>query len=469
MSQSLKKHWPVILILVVSLVTHFSFFGHPNETVFDEVHFGKFISGYFTHEYFFDIHPPLGKLIISGAGYLTSFKPGFSFANIGEKFPDNSYLWLRLLPTLAGVLLPIIIYLLALRLGLSRLASTTLSLLLALENAFIVQSRFILLDSFLLLFGFSALLAYFRFRADKTRWRWFVITGVLASLSISVKWTGLSFLGIIFIIEALDLLKKPNIKSLGLILVSLITVPLILYCSIFVIHLELLTKTGPGDAFMTPQFRKTLIGSYDSTNPSVQPLNMLQKIVELNVEMYQSNATLTATHPYSSKWYTWPFMQRPIYYWHGSDTRILQLGQNIAPKDSRIYFLGNPIIWFLSTIAILYLILDQLGSLYRKRKLDFLPGLIIGAYVVNMLPFVGITRAMFLYHYMIGYIFALLALIYLIDKIPNQVSWIKSKTMVCAIVIIASIASFLYFSPLTYGTPLTEKAYNFRAWLPSWK
>ncbi len=31
--------------------------------VFDEVHFGKFISGYIRGTYFFDIHPPAGKLL----------------------------------------------------------------------------------------------------------------------------------------------------------------------------------------------------------------------------------------------------------------------------------------------------------------------------------------------------------------------------------------------------------------------
>ena len=59
----------VLIILALSIATHFAFFGHPNETVFDEVHFGKFVSGYYTGEYFFDIHPPLGKLIITGLSH----------------------------------------------------------------------------------------------------------------------------------------------------------------------------------------------------------------------------------------------------------------------------------------------------------------------------------------------------------------------------------------------------------------
>ena len=81
--------WQIITILAISLIIHFAFFGYPNETVFDEVHFGKFISGYYTGNYYFDIHPPLGKLMIAGFAKLFDFKPEFSFAEIGQKFPDN--------------------------------------------------------------------------------------------------------------------------------------------------------------------------------------------------------------------------------------------------------------------------------------------------------------------------------------------------------------------------------------------
>ena len=116
----MKKHLPIIIVLLASIVVHFAFFGHPKETVFDEVHFGKFVSGYFTHEYFFDIHPPLGKLLIFGAAKLSGFEPGFSFETIGQKFSDNSYKWLRFLPSLSGALLPVVIFLIALEFSISQ-------------------------------------------------------------------------------------------------------------------------------------------------------------------------------------------------------------------------------------------------------------------------------------------------------------------------------------------------------------
>jgi dolichyl-phosphate-mannose-protein mannosyltransferase len=449
----------IIVIIIASVVTHFLFFGHPKETVFDEVHFGKFISGYFTHQYFFDIHPPLGKLIISGMGYVTGFKPGFSFAEIGEKFSGNSFEWLRLLPIIAGTLLPLVIYLLALELGLSGIASFTAGLLLVFENATLVQSRFILLDAFLLLFGFAALLFYLRYEKNG-RLNNLFLSGALAVLSVSVKWTGLTFLVIILVLSFIKWLKSATkVRDFLIHASALLVVPLIIYFSIFVIHFQLLPKSGPGDAFMTPEFRKTLIGSSDYGNANFKPLNLFQKFIELNKEMYTANATLTAGHPYSSKWYSWPFMIRPIYYWYEAP-----LAGSTA--SSRIYFLGNPIVWWASTVAMLYLLLGlgkPILKFIRKQPADLkrIELILAGAYIFNLLPFIGIKRAMFLYHYMIGLIFAILALVYLIDGS-------EKRNKIFAVLILASIAAFVFFSPLSYGLPLTDKAYNLRNWLKTW-
>ena len=68
--------WIIIIILIASIAVHFTFFGYPSETVFDEVHFGKFVSGYYTGEYYFDIHPPLGKLMIAGFAKLFDLPSG---------------------------------------------------------------------------------------------------------------------------------------------------------------------------------------------------------------------------------------------------------------------------------------------------------------------------------------------------------------------------------------------------------
>lgn len=456
----MKKHSYLLLLIAISFVVHFFFFGHPNETVFDEVHFGKFISGYFTHEYFFDIHPPLGKLLISGMGYLGDFKPGFSFAQIGQTFPDNTYLWLRFLPTLAGALLPIVIFFLALRLKISRLGSFTAGIIIVFENSLLVQSRFILLDPFLLLFGFLALLAYFKYREEK-KFLFLLFAGILSALSMSVKWTGTSFLGLIIILEIISILKRVEGKRYLSIIcknfAAIVIVPLLIYFSVFIVHLELLKKSGPGDAFMSPAFQKTLAGNSNSSNQNIEPLGLFGKILELNVQMYKSNATLTASHPYSSPWYTWPFMTRPIYYWFHDGTN---------GTASRVYFMGNPFIWWLSTMAIIYGLLLWSGKIIMRLRGKFInspfPLFILIGFSLNLLPFIGINRAMFLYHYLSALIFAILSLVYLLDGM-------KKKRLILALVIIVSFVFFILYAPLSYGLPLSESAFNIRAWFPSWQ
>ena len=449
----------LLILLTVSIATHFAFFGNPNQTVFDEVHFGKFISGYYTHQYYFDIHPPLGKLIIAGFGKLFDFKPdppageaGFNFAEIGEKFPDAKYLSLRFLPALAGTLLPIVIFFLALELGFSRRGAFLAGMLIALDNALVTQSRFILLDSFLLLFGFSALWCYFRYRTSalqaksyKLQAFWLAAMGILGGMAASIKWTGLTFLALAGIVELARVAKARAFRTIPSLTVPFIVIPLALYFSVFAVHFALLTKSGPGDAFMSQQFQKTLAGSSASARTDIRGSTPLEKFVELNIEMYRSNQRLTATHPYGSPWYSWPFMQRPIFYW--------------VDGGARVYLLGNPLIWWLSTAAVL---LVALGYLLRKIPVDHIGVFLLTGYALNLLPFVGIQRVMFLYHYFTAFIFAVLLLAYVLEqRIKKDRAWLA--------VIALAVLFFAYFAPLTYGLPLTPNQYQARLWMRSWE
>lgn len=431
------KRTLLIILIVTSIATHFAFFGHPNQVVFDEVHFGKFVSAYYTHSYYFDIHPPLGKLMVAGFAKLFDFQPEYSFAQIGQSFPDNKYLTLRFLPTLAGTLLPIVIFLLALELGFSSSGAFGAGALIVLENALLTQSRYILLDMFLLVFGFAALLFYFKYRNHR-KFSHLAWMGVFTGLSVSIKWTGLGFLGFAGAIELFDIAKQRdwNLPRLAQKAVFFILVPLVIYFSVFAVHFSLLTKSGEGDAFMSPNFQKE---------------NLIQKFVELNKEMYHANATLDATHPYSSKWYTWPFMIRPIYYWLGTSTT--------SPTEQKVYLIGNPLIWWASTIAVFYFLLSAIGKKFKENKTVLI---LLAGWAVNYLPFIGIGRVMFLYHYMAALIFAILLLAYLIDQAKNpRRAWIAFLALAALL--------FVYFAPLSYGLPLEAQSFQNRMWLPSWE
>ena len=472
-----KKYWTIIIILALSFLTHFAYFGRPNQTVFDEVHFGKFLSGYLTGEYFFDIHPPLGKLLLSGAGYLSGFKPGFSFANIGETFPDKQYQALRLLPALAGFLLPLIIYFLSLRLGFSRRGALLASLFITFENALNIQSRFILLDSFLLLFGFSSLLFYLKSKKAcnlKPITHNLLLSGIFGGMASSVKWTGGTFLAVIVILEFINLVKHPraslgfkgcpwigwtrnfrpaNLKLLAIKISSLIVAPVLIYTGTFALHFSLLKKSGPGNVFMTPSFQKTLSNSHYQNDDNIKPIGFIKKFSELNTQMYLSNKGISAQHPYGSKWYSWPFSIRPVYFWNRTEAP--------GEYESKIYLLGNPFVWWSSTIAILLLLINFTRNLIKRLRLNFTEKFILFGFFINLLPFVGITRVMFVYHYFTSLVFAILALAYLVDK--------TNKKSLFALFAFFAILFFFFFSAFTYGFPLTPQEQNLLFWLPTWR
>lgn len=447
-----KKHY-LLILLALGLLTRFMFFGHPNQTVFDEVHFGKFVSGYYTKEYFFDIHPPLGKLAIAGFAKLFYFKPEFAFGEIGDPYPDKQYLVLRFLPSLAGALLPLVIFLLLLELGMRPPYAFIGGLLLVFENAILTQSIYILMDSFLLLFGFLSVYFYLRYKRNKEK-KYLYLFSVLAGCALSIKWTGLGFLALPLAFEFVELLALKQLKNiLKLALPAIIA--FLIYFLFFAIHLGILTKSGPGDAFMSQGFQKTLIGNRVSSPETVEGSNIFNKFVELNAEMYKANQRLTAEHPYSSQWYTWPLMTRPIYYWVNNSPSA-DPGQT-----ARIYLIGNPAIWWVSTAAVLYSVIYLLLSI-KKFEWDKTYLFLLSGYIINILPFVGVKRVMFLYHYFTALIFAILIFIYLLNK--QKVSW-KILGPFLGIVVVL----FIFFAPLNYGLELSPKAYEARAWLDSWK
>ncbi|MDP3731147.1 MAG: hypothetical protein Q8R34_01485, partial [bacterium] len=221
--------------------------------------------------------------------------------------------------------------------------------------------------------------------------------------------------------------------------------------SIFLIHFSLLSKSGPGDTFMSPEFQKTLTGNMHQYNPETHDLNFTAKFIELNKQMYLSNQRITATHPYSSKWYSWPFLSRSVFFWQ--DTA--------GPRPEKIYLLGNPFVWWAGSAALILLLIYSFKKLLKKKLPNLTENFILLGFFINLLPFIGIGRVMFLYHYFPSLIFTILALAYLTDK--------ANKKSVFVFLTIISIAGFLYFSPLTYGLPISPQAERYLFWFSNWR
>ncbi len=455
------KRWRPELagLIAAAFLTRFWDVFSPHATVFDEIYFKTFPAHYLDHRYFFDIHPPLGKLILAGFAKLLGYTPA--------QMLGGTPVGMRLLPAFAGALLVPLMWGILRRFGASRPFAFTAAFLVLCDNALLVESRFILMDSMLLLAGLGALYFYLvtRSTTGRGRWLWLVLTAMSAGIAVSIKWTGANALAVIFLVWLWDQ------RSLGASwtrrageLALIVLIPAVIYLSSFWAHFALLPHSGDGDAFMSPAFQATLVG-----NPYYNPhahMSFWQKFIELNKEMYEASATLTATHPYGSKWYTWPLEIRPVYYWEG---KVLPNG-----TQGNIYLLGNPVIWWGLWVA---LISGAFYAVTNRHKLQpqtrFALVVTAVAYLINLVPFIGVTRVMFLYHYLFAFLYSIIFVVMLIndlatDKHGHTLVQPAARRRLAAVLILVALG-FIYFAPISYGTPLSPAGLQARMWLHSWR
>ncbi|MGH3808091.1 MAG: phospholipid carrier-dependent glycosyltransferase [Pseudonocardiaceae bacterium] len=452
---------PELAVLTfLAAVTRFTAITHPRAIVFDEVYFREDALRYRDGSYFFDLHPPLGKLLLAGWAKL--------FGVSATAQSTDPAVVLRLLPALAGTALVAVFYLLLRELTASRKVATFGAALLLLDNAILVESRLILIDSMLLLFGIGALTCYLASRrhTGAAHWILLIASAVLAGMAASTKLTGLAALGVIGLVWFAQTLRQRVSWRRALPQVAiLLLVPALLYVSVFAIQFQLLSHSGPGDAFMSVRFQSTLVGNANY-NPAAS-MSFLDRFIETNDAMHRYELSLNNSHhPYSSSWLSWPILKRPVYYWVSATTT--------PGTQEYIYLQGNPVIWWGLLVGV---IVVAVGWLRRpvlfQRHLGVL--VLLGvAWAANFLPFVTIVRPMFLYHYFFAFMFCIAAVSIGLGLLAGWMTdgWQfpcgRSAALYWGILAVA-VAGFLFFAPISYGLPLSNGGLSARIWLDSWR
>ena len=465
MSLFIKKY-AILILLLLGFATRFAWIWYPPNVVWDEQHFCNFTKGYLEGKYFFDIHPPLGKLILLGGLKTFGATTKDLDCAIGNAYPkDYPYVASRIFPATAGSLLPAIIYGVGNALSLSPAASFFAAAFVLLDNATFADSHFGLIDIFVPFFGFLALLFFLRHRKQEPYggawWAWLLGAAVSAALTIGIKWTGG---GMLLVMGVATVMEAVNRKSFMLLLARagvFGAAVAAVYALLFAVHFKLLPLSGPGDAFMSERFRVSLSGTTEQQKKELKPLPFFEKLIEVNKKMFNVNAAQDLKHQDSSRFYEWPVGRRRIYFW-------------VDKLDGmkRIFLLANPVVWLFGTItfygSILYVVFRRkaLQALVQKnaqwRERLYALEILLLAYFANYLPFIAISRAMFLYHYFSSLIASLLIGSFIVfDLVPAlEQAPPKTKTKLPAprehryaywILIVICVAAFILFSPLSYG------------------
>lgn len=428
-------------VFLFAFIVRITALGAINQVVFDEVHFGKFISSYCcTHERFFDIHPPIGKLLIAGGAYLAGYDGQFSFEHIGQPYEDVPIAGIRMVPAIFGALLPVIIMILLLQAGVSLEVSFVGGVAVALENALLVESRFILTDSILLTSTFgcvSAAIAAVQTKKPATSWIFVCIAGILAGIAVGTKFTGAIGGALVVCVLLFQLMRDgfPRAALWSAKILTVIMLAIATYLIGWVLHFSLLTLPGSGDVWGVPTG------------------NFWQDFTHTHRQMLSANYNLTADHPYGSKWYTWPFMVRSVFYWQGEGNRFL-------------YLLGNPIVWWESTllsgVGLLYAFtLIARGIFVRSNAVAWI--FLLG-YIASFVPLMRVPRVLFLYHYLTPLLFSLLFGIWWLDRVARY-----RKKVIAGGCLVLIVAGFLFVSPLTYGFPVSQEWQGVLFYISSWR
>jgi len=440
----------LLLVFSLSVVTRFWLIHHPDCVVFDEVHFGNFTNWYTKSEYFYDIHPPLGKLVMFLFANLSEYNGNIDFEGwYAKKYLDEQYIILRITPAFFSSLCAPMIYMSMKFLGFSSMAAFVSSFCMIFDTSLLTEHRFILSDGMLHFFTclFFVVYSYKRSLSPKDRRFsfWMNCSGYALGAACSCKNTAWGLIGYVAITEILDIIvavRTFNIHVLDRIvyngLVLFMPMVIVYLCS-FCIHFMLLPFCGQGSPYLPSEMQKQLVNKTRATSQlwgkRIQTPNMYVRILTLAVNMHYGNMGITQFHPYQSRPQGWPLL---------TDTYVAFWVSGM----NEVNCMGNVFVYY---IVVLSLITNFFG-IWKKnwyQGLNFVFG-----WCSCYLPFFLIPRSMYLYHYLIPLMIGCMSIGSSIDI------WLKNrmKGFISFLICILALVGFYFWSPYAYGTPHLDRS-----------
>jgi dolichyl-phosphate-mannose-protein mannosyltransferase len=409
-----------------------------SSTYFDEIYFVKTAEQYL-HQQVPDnwMHPPLGKLIQTAGIAIFGFNP---------------FGW-RIMGVIFATLMIALVYLLGKELLGTWIGGFTAAFLLTFDFMHFTMGRLGVNDTYLVFFNVGAQLFFLIYLKNlfKDGWKTSVLPLGLAfvffALAFSTKWLVLfGFVGLLLILVVTRLNDVRKVKE-GL---------------SATVHVFL---NRPFTAVIL--FILMVIGIYFLTYiPDMWAGRSFMDVINLQGSMYGFHSQLTTTHPYSSPWYSWPLLFDPL---NGNVHVPQRLQSTVLPNDtsSTIVAMGNPAVWwvgFAATIAITILLLVKVS----RKKINVqenLPMLfLVVAFFFQWVPYVFISRIVFIYSFYVSVPILCLASAFFISKY-----WSKKYMKVFAIAYFAAVvAMFVLFFPVISGAPASNSFIDSLKWSNSW-
>ena len=410
-----------LLLLLLAAVLRLPGLSYPGEEYFDEVYHAKTARQYLDGEQPTEwVHPPTAKLLIAVGVWLFGYVP---------------WAW-RIVPAIAGSLLAPVFYLFARRVLGSERAAVLASVLLLADGVYLVQSRIAMTNIFAVLFQVSAAFAIVRAALEeRLSLAPMCVAGVFLGLAVSTRWTSLwawGFLGLVLlVVRTRPLFESPprplpgasgdRVRELLLVALAFVVLPVAIYVLSYV--------------------------------PWMRQGHSLLEVVTVQRDIWSYHANLNATHPYFSRWWTWPWLYRPTWYffkYEGAWTR-------------GILALGNPALWWASVPVTVWALVTGIRERDPRRIFS-------GAgFCFLYLPWGVAPRTLNYSHYLFEAIpYACLSLGMLLDRY-----W---RTVPARAYVAVVLALFVLFLPFFTALPVPSSWWQARlfgrwglwTWFPTW-
>lgn len=420
-----------------------------NSMYFDEIYHARtayeFINGLQTYE---NTHPPLGKIFIA---------LGITI------FGMNPFGW-RIIGTLFGIAMLPFIYLFGKRMTHNTPVAALCCTLFAFDFMHFAQTRLATIDVYITFF--VIVMYYFMYRYyrmsfyDKSLSQTLLplgICGTAMGLGVACKWTGayagiglaMLFFGTIirryreYVYASATPQEATNGIPHRVIIQRFLpyTKKTIGFCMLFFVAI-------PAVIYLL-----SYIPFVDSSHNG-----LLSKMLANQTGMLSYHSDLNATHPFSSAWYQWPIMSRPIWYYSNvvKETAEIHIREGISA-------FGNPLVWWVGIPAFFYTLYLAVTE-KRNRTARFL----VISYLAQYLPWFFVTRITFIYHYFPSVAFVVYMIAYCVMHLKKKVS---NRTFIIAIAFygIATFLLFLLFLPVLSGQPVDVTYVDkYLRWFDSW-
>ncbi|MEY4323178.1 MAG: hypothetical protein RL410_959 [Actinomycetota bacterium] len=476
--------WQSLTLMAIAAGLRLPYLGQPHAVVFDETYYVKDGFSLWKFGYERDAVDQANELMLSGntdifkasGSYVVHPPVGKWVIGFGEQlFGLNPFGW-RFMVCMLGIFAVVLVHRIARRLFKHELTAFLAGLFMAIDGVAIVLSRTALLDQvlmFFLLCGFGAVVLdrdWVLARLEASRGLgmrpWLLVATVCLGLALGTKWSAAYFivanaLIVVFFTARTRIslghekawktaILRDTLKWLPVVVIAIISIYIACWSGWLLNdggYLRHWAEANPGDGITwLPE--------------------ALRSLVQYHVGAWNFHLGLTSPHSYSANPWTWPLQLRPTSFYYEQFGR----GQSGCDSDScaaEVVALGNPVIWWAATLAILH----QIWRSVVQRETRSVA--VVAMFMAGWAPWLMYQhRTIFSFYSIVMIPFMAMALAASLGVILGPAdagaALRKKRSFAVGAFVLLTVVVSYFMMPVWTGEVVAYDYWHLHMWLPSW-